>query len=60
MLNHKERPWEADEKAVAVIEGTFTPSVDILVPTYNEPLFILQRTIIGCQALDYPKKKFIC
>ncbi|MBD2606420.1 glycosyltransferase [Scytonema hofmannii FACHB-248] len=57
MLKHKERPWEADEKAVAVIEGTFTPSVDIFVPTYNEPLFILQRTIIGCQALDYPKKK---
>lgn len=57
MLKHKERPWEADQKAVAVIEGTFTPSVDILVPTYNEPTFILQRTIIGCQALNYPNKK---
>jgi cellulose synthase (UDP-forming) len=57
MLKHKERPWEADQKAVAVIEGTFTPSVDILIPTYNEPIFILQRTIIGCQALDYPNKK---
>ncbi|MBW4611300.1 MAG: glycosyltransferase [Hassallia sp. WJT32-NPBG1] len=57
MLKHKERPWEADQKAVAVIEGSFTPSVDILVPTYNEPPFILRRTIIGCQALDYPNKK---
>ncbi|GAX43339.1 cellulose synthase (UDP-forming) [Tolypothrix sp. NIES-4075] len=57
MLKHKERPWEADQKAVAVIEGTFTPSVDILIPTYNEPTFILQRTIIGCQALNYPNKK---
>jgi cellulose synthase (UDP-forming) len=57
MLKHKERPWEADQKAVAVIEGTFTPSVDIFVPTYNEPIFILQRTIIGCQALNYPNKK---
>lgn len=57
MLKHKERPWEADQKAVAVIEGTFTPSVDILIPTYNEPIFILQRTIIGCQALNYPNKK---
>ncbi|MBW4569384.1 MAG: glycosyltransferase [Tolypothrix carrinoi HA7290-LM1] len=57
MLKHKERPWEADQKAVAVIEGTFTPSVDILIPTYNEPIFILRRTIIGCQALDYPNKK---
>lgn len=56
MLNLKQRPWEADEKAVAVQQGTFTPSVDILVPTYNEPLFILRRTIIGCQALEYPHK----
>lgn len=56
MLNLKQRRGEADEKAVAVQQGIFTPSVDILVPTYNEPLFILRRTIIGCQALEYPHK----
>ncbi|MBW4538455.1 MAG: glycosyltransferase [Myxacorys chilensis ATA2-1-KO14] len=32
------------------------PSVDVLIPTYNEPPFILRRTIIGCQALDYEPK----
>ncbi|GAB1538910.1 glycosyltransferase [Scytonema sp. NUACC21] len=52
----KSRHREADEKSVAVIEGRFTPSVDILIPTYNEPVFILRRTIIGCQALEYPHK----
>jgi cellulose synthase (UDP-forming) len=57
MLNFKERHREADEKSIAVIAGCFTPSVDIFIPTYNEPEFILRRTIIGCQALEYPHKK---
>jgi len=56
MLNVKERRREADQKASVVIDGTFTPSVDIFIPTYNEPIFILRRTIIGCQALDYTYK----
>ncbi|MFE1599800.1 glycosyltransferase family 2 protein [Methylobacterium sp. ID0610] len=33
------------------------PSVDIFIPTYNEPLDVLERTIIGALALDYPKDK---
>lgn len=57
MLNVKDRRREADEKSVAVINGDFVPSVDILIPTYNEPAFILKRTIIGCQALEYANKK---
>lgn len=57
MLNVTDRHREANEKSVAVIEDKFTPSVDILIPTYNEPVFILQRTIIGCQALEYSNKK---
>ncbi|MBD2347076.1 glycosyltransferase [Anabaena subtropica FACHB-260] len=57
MLNVKERHSEANEKSLAVITGSFTPSVDILIPTYNEPEIILRRTIIGCQALDYTHKK---
>ncbi len=56
MLNIKERHREADAKSIAVISGSFVPSVDILIPTYNEPVFILRRTIIGCQALDYANK----
>ncbi|MEM6402629.1 MAG: glycosyltransferase [Cyanobacteria bacterium P01_D01_bin.116] len=56
MLNVKERRQDADRKSIAVIEGDFNPSVDVLIPTYNEPAFILRRTIIGCQALEYNKK----
>ncbi|MEG4306748.1 glycosyltransferase [Microcoleus sp. D3_18a_C4] len=57
MLRMKDRRREADRMAVAVEAGNFTPPVDIFIPTYNEPAFILRRTVIGCQALDYPNKK---
>ncbi|BAY18875.1 cellulose synthase (UDP-forming) [Anabaenopsis circularis NIES-21] len=56
MLNIKERHREADEKSIAVSNGDFMPSVDIFIPTYNEPEFIVRRTIIGCQAIEYSQK----
>ncbi len=56
MLNVKEHRHDADRNSIAVIEGNFNPSVDVLIPTYNEPAFILRRTIIGCQALEYDNK----
>ncbi|TWH54136.1 glycosyltransferase family 2 protein [Dulcicalothrix desertica] len=57
MLNVKDRKRAADIKSQAVIDGSFDPTVDIFIPTYSEPTFILRRTIIGCQALHYPNKK---
>ena len=33
------------------------PSVDVFIPTYNEPVDIVRRTVIGALALDYPSKK---
>ncbi|VEP15483.1 Glycosyl transferase family 2 [Hyella patelloides LEGE 07179] len=56
MLRVKNRQREANSVSVQVIDGTFNPSVDILIPTYDEPAFILKRTIIGCQAIDYGNK----
>ncbi len=56
VLTLSDRRHEADQVAQAVISGNFLPSVDILIPTYNESKTILQRTIIGCQALEYPHK----
>ncbi|AFY30945.1 glycosyltransferase [Calothrix sp. PCC 7507] len=57
MLNVKDRHREANTKSLAVIDGSFLPSIDILIPTYDEKSFILRRTIIGCQALEYANKK---
>ena len=57
MFTTKDRRQEADRYSKSVVDGSYCPSVDILIPTYNEPDFILRRTIIGCQAIDYPNKK---
>ena len=56
MLRVRDRRREADVLSMDVLNGKYTPTVDILIPTYNEPTFILQRTVMGCQALDYDHK----
>jgi len=55
-LRIKDRVRESHQMSQGILEQTFTPTVDILIPSYDEPEFILKRTIIGCQALDYPDK----
>ncbi len=57
MLKVKNRQKEADRASIAVIDRSFNPTVDILIPTYDEPIFILKRTIIGASAIDYEPKK---
>jgi cellulose synthase (UDP-forming) len=57
MLRVKDRRKEADYLSQSVLAGEFTPTVDVLIPTYDEPEPILKRTILGCQALDYPCKE---
>jgi cellulose synthase (UDP-forming) len=32
------------------------PLVDVFIPTYNESVDIVRRTVIGAQAIDYPNK----
>jgi len=56
MLNIRNRSPQADRLQLSVIEEKFRPTVDILIPSYDEPEFILRRTIIGCQAIDYEPK----
>ncbi|MGD1714511.1 glycosyltransferase [Dapis sp. BLCC M172] len=57
MLKFKPRRGEADYFSQEILDQTFMPSVDIFIPTYDEAEFILERTVIGCQAIDYPNKK---
>ena len=32
------------------------PAVDMFIPTYNEPLDVLEKTIVAAAAVDYPHK----
>jgi cellulose synthase (UDP-forming) len=56
LVQTRDRRSQADELAIAVQTGEYAPRVDVFVPTYNEPEFILRRTIIGCQAMTYAHK----
>lgn len=33
------------------------PTVDVLVPTYNEPLHVVRGTVLAAQAIEYPTNK---
>jgi cellulose synthase (UDP-forming) len=57
MLRVKDRRTEANYLAQSVHQGEYTPTVDVLIPTYDEPEAILKRTVMGCQALEYPHKE---
>lgn len=56
MLKLKFRNHQADKMQQTVISGEYQPSVDILIPTYNEPEEIIKKTIIACQNIDYDNK----
>lgn len=51
------RSPEADIGEQRIKNGYYTPTVDVFIPTYNEPIFVLRRTIVGCQAMRYPHKQ---
>ncbi|ASC70630.1 Beta-monoglucosyldiacylglycerol synthase [Halomicronema hongdechloris C2206] len=56
LLRVRNRQRQADQLEQDICAGRYLPSVDVLIPTYDEPDFILRRTVIGCQAMDYPRK----
>jgi cellulose synthase (UDP-forming) len=43
------------EKRIPPVPRSF-PTVDIFIPTYNESVEIVRRTVIGAQTIDYPNK----
>ncbi|KAA2236103.1 glycosyltransferase family 2 protein [Salinarimonas soli] len=59
MSRSVDRSAEADrlEPAYFAQAQDGLPTVDVFIPTYNEPLDVLERTIVGALALDYPRDK---
>lgn len=50
-------------KEITINSIQYTPTVDVLVATYNEPVSVLKRTLVACTYLDYPTdrlKIFVC
>ncbi|EKT57234.1 UDP-forming cellulose synthase catalytic subunit [Providencia burhodogranariea] len=50
--------WPLNRKPVQLpVESASWPTVDIMVPTYNEPLSVVKPTIYACLGIDWPKDK---
>jgi cellulose synthase/poly-beta-1,6-N-acetylglucosamine synthase-like glycosyltransferase len=58
-LRMTDRSAEADrhEARLRTLPPDQLPSVDIFIPTYNEPFEVLEKTIIGALCLDYANFK---
>lgn len=56
VARHRDRHAEADDNQrwYRQQSAATLPSVDVLVPTYNEGWDVLQKTLVGALALDYP------
>nr|WP_210351541.1 glycosyltransferase [Sinorhizobium medicae] len=59
MSRYVDRSSEADglERKFFARNERELPAVDVFIPTYNEPLDVLERTIVGALALDHPRDK---
>jgi cellulose synthase (UDP-forming) len=45
----------APERAAAAATAEFQPWVDVLVPSYGEPVEVVERCLRGCSAIAYPR-----
>lgn len=55
-LRTSDRRAEADAGEAAAVRRPpeELPKVDVLIPTYDEPLSILEKTIVGARSLEWP------
>ena len=58
VLGFIQTAWPLERKPVPMSEDlTEWPTVDILIPTYNEPLSVVRNTVFAALAIDWPKDK---
>ncbi len=50
----RDRSSDADANAEWLEQDSKHPPIDVLICSYNEEQTILERTIVGAQAMDYP------
>ena len=52
------RDYKIEKKSVKNFTHDKIPNVDVLICTYNEPLELLEKTIVASIGMDYIKNKF--
>ncbi|MGI4859275.1 MAG: UDP-forming cellulose synthase catalytic subunit [Janthinobacterium lividum] len=58
LLGYFQTAWPLERKPVPLPPDVRTwPTVDVFIPSYNEPLAVVKPTIFAAMALDYPRDK---
>lgn len=52
------KKYRLEVKTLDVYKNEEIPFVDILICTYNEPLYLLEKTMVACINLHYPQNRF--
>jgi cellulose synthase (UDP-forming) len=58
VLGYIQTAWPLNRPPMGMPEDIATwPTVDLLIPTYNEPLSVVENTVFGALSIDYPPDK---
>ena len=58
LLSSFQNIWSLKRRVVPMPDDTDEwPTVDVYIPTYNEPLEIVRNTVLAAQCLEYPRDK---
>lgn len=58
LLNYLQTVWPLKREIVPLPDDMSKwPTVDIYIPSYNEPLEVVRDTVLAAQCIDYPKDK---
>jgi cellulose synthase (UDP-forming) len=58
VLGYIQTSWPLKRPPMSMPEDiALWPSVDLFIPTYNEPLSVVQNTVLGALSVDYPPDK---
>ena len=59
LLGFVQTAWPLQRRPIPLPKNTTEwPTVDVLIPTYNEPLNVVSLTVLAAQSLDWPVNKF--
>lgn len=58
VLGYVQTLWPLERKPVPLpSDDALWPTVDVYIPTYNEPMSVVRATVLGCLAMDWPRDK---
>ncbi len=58
LLGYVQTAWPLGRKPVPLPDDpALWPTIDLFIPTYNEPLSVVRPTVLAAQSIDWPRDK---